>query len=207
MKRCGKCGVTKPLTEFYVSKSKGKPHSYCRPCLSAYRKRWDRENPEEVRAIKRRYREAHREQVREEKRRYYAAHREKMREQQRVWRELNPDRVMARNQASAEKRRWQALARDHGLTPDAFLELWRQQDGRCAICRRQLAARAMSRKEAGSAGSPQSHVDHCHKTGRIRGLLCLHCNHGLGNFRDDVAALRRAAEYLEDPPAFASPSP
>lgn len=55
------------------------------------------------------------------------------------------------------------------------------QYGLCAIC---LAARP-------------AHVDHCHNTGRVRGVLCFNCNSGLGLLRDDPAAVRRAAAYLE----------
>lgn len=40
------------------------------------------------------------------------------------------------------------------------------------------------------------HIDHCHTTGDVRGLLCQQCNHGLGNFQDRVAVLNRASEYL-----------
>lgn len=59
------------------------------------------------------------------------------------------------------------------------------QDYRCAICREtHLVPRAMC-------------VDHCHATGRVRGLLCNACNLGLGHFKDDPHRLREAAAYVE----------
>ena len=41
-------------------------------------------------------------------------------------------------------------------------------------------------------------IDHCHKTGKVRGLLCKHCNHGLGKFKDDVNLLKIAIDYLNN---------
>jgi hypothetical protein len=61
------------------------------------------------------------------------------------------------------------------------------QKGRCAIC--------FSESAGGRCG--KFAVDHCHKTGRVRGLLCAICNYVLGLLRDDPAAFRRAAAYLE----------
>lgn len=64
------------------------------------------------------------------------------------------------------------------------------QDGRCAICRKpeSLTFKGRTRRLA---------VDHCHGTGKVRGLLCAHCNQALGKFDDEPSVLRRAAEYLE----------
>lgn len=41
-------------------------------------------------------------------------------------------------------------------------------------------------------------VDHCHKTNKIRGLLCINCNNGLGAFKDNVFSLNRAIQYLKE---------
>lgn len=59
-----------------------------------------------------------------------------------------------------------------------------RQEGRCAICGRDLKP------------GRGTHVDHCHRTGAVRGLLCSKCNPALGLFEDNVDALIRAAEYL-----------
>jgi Recombination endonuclease VII len=85
----------------------------------------------------------------------------------------------------AQRRR---LKRDYGLTVDQYNELMRAQEGCCKICK--------------SHYSDQHHgtlcVDHNHKTGQVRGLLCGSCNRALGLFGDDPALLTRAAFYLLD---------
>ncbi|MGW0245086.1 endonuclease VII domain-containing protein [Nocardia goodfellowii] len=85
------------------------------------------------------------------------------------------------------------LLETYGITADEYWALYEAQDGRCYICRRPR------RKDAKKLS-----VDHCHKTGRIRGLLDQRCNRDvLGYFRDDVTAFERGKEYLTNPPAFA----
>lgn len=80
----------------------------------------------------------------------------------------------------------------YGLDASAFAALLEKQHGTCAICRVLLAG--------GSAAGHGLAVDHCHTTGRVRGLLCNHCNRGLGLFHDDPAALLAAAGYLTKEP-------
>lgn len=74
----------------------------------------------------------------------------------------------------------------YGLTDTEYQTLLAAQDGRCAIC---------GVDQPGGKGA--WHVDHCHDSNKIRGLLCHHCNVGLGHFKDDPVRLRAAAVYLE----------
>jgi len=81
------------------------------------------------------------------------------------------------------------LKRDFGITPEEYERLLALQGGRCAICERRPRARRLA-------------VDHDHGTGEVRGLLCTRCNHKLiGAASESAAILRRAARYLEAPPA------
>ena len=85
----------------------------------------------------------------------------------------------------------QYIEKTYGITAEEYEALYRAQGGKCAICRRATGA---VRRLA---------VDHDHKTGEVRGLLCKPCNrYGLGMFaRDDATVFDRAAAYLRNPPA------
>jgi hypothetical protein len=78
-----------------------------------------------------------------------------------------------------------ALSRIYGLTAEQYDELFQAQGGCCAICRHQFTGE-----------DRDTNVDHCHATGRVRGLLCLPCNTGIGLFKDDITLLQRALEYV-----------
>lgn len=96
---------------------------------------------------------------------------------------------MRRWRATPKGREWQRrqnLRRQHGLTLEQYETMLGQQSGGCAIC--------------GVGNPPTLAVDHNHKTGKIRGLLCAKCNTGLGGFRDDTSLLCRAIAYLKEQP-------
>ena len=78
------------------------------------------------------------------------------------------------------------LRRTFNLTLEQYAELYDTQEGKCAICKK----KQVEHKNALS-------VDHCHSTGKVRGLLCDKCNLGLGLFQDDVESLERAVYYLK----------
>lgn len=61
-----------------------------------------------------------------------------------------------------------------------------EQNGRCRICQKTITF-------GGRAGAK---VDHCHSTGKVRGILCSICNTALGSFKDNTEALARAIKYL-----------
>jgi hypothetical protein len=85
-----------------------------------------------------------------------------------------------------DKARDTDLRRKYNLSLDDYESLYEEQGGSCVIC--------------GLRGSKVSRqtlfIDHCHKTGLVRGLLCHHCNSGLGYFRDDPLLLKKAQWYL-----------
>jgi hypothetical protein len=91
---------------------------------------------------------------------------------------------------SQEAQRHYGLKRYYGLTGEQYGAMLAEQKGVCAICGKPETT------VVGAGVKPLS-VDHCHDTNRIRGLLCHHCNHGLGHFMDSPAALRAAADYIE----------
>ncbi len=76
------------------------------------------------------------------------------------------------------------ILREYGLTPEQHATMLRQQGYVCAICKRV--------NENGKALA----VDHDHKTGEVRGLLCFRCNMGLGYFQDSPGLLTHAGQYL-----------
>lgn len=70
----------------------------------------------------------------------------------------------------------------YNITPAVFFQMVEDQDGQCAICAVKLGRNL--------------HIDHCHKSGKVRGLLCSRCNTGLGSFMDSAGRLASARDYL-----------
>lgn len=80
------------------------------------------------------------------------------------------------------------LKAQYGISEADYASMLEAQNSTCAICQRPP-----------NAGTSLC-VDHCHASGRIRGLLCHACNKGIGFMRDDVKRLEAALDYLRQPP-------
>lgn len=117
------------------------------------------------------------EKVRKKNRRWLKANAKKNGSYQKKWRVQNP-------QSYRDQRFKSRLKIEYGMTLEDFKLLLAGQGGKCAVCRKKLAR------------NRHTHVDHDHKTGKVRGILCSGCNLGLGHFKENREALLAAAAYL-----------
>lgn len=110
-----------------------------------------------------------------------------------AWQEANRERHLANLRRRRQRPEVKARERDghlrrkFGITSETYDAMLKKQRGRCAICRRKPTP------------GISLHVDHEHRTKRVRGLLCFKCNNALGDFRDSEAMLLNALEYLAPP--------
>jgi len=116
---------------------------------------------------------------------------EKVKARVKQWQQDNADRLNAYQRARradpAVKQRERAghLKRKFGITQEQYEQMLAEQRGGCAICG--------DPPEEGKA----LHVDHDHDSGAVRALLCVRCNNGLGQFKEDLNLLDRARRYLD----------
>lgn len=154
-------------------------------------RRWAKANPERVKAIKKRWYARNKEKVHAERRAYRDANRQKLDAAKRAWEKANPEMVAmqaARKRLKSMNAKINIGLRHHyDVTLGAYEEILRLQGGVCAICNGRPSTKRSSRL----------FVDHDHKTGRVRALLCYRCNAGLGYFLESPANFRRAIAYLE----------
>lgn len=103
------------------------------------------------------------------------------RQRRKEYREANPEKVRQIAKRSHARR---YIERVYDISPAEFEALRCSQNNACAICCEPFSE------------SVRLNVDHCHKTGQVRGLLCWPCNTGIGKLKDSAELLARAAAYL-----------
>lgn len=80
------------------------------------------------------------------------------------------------------------LKTTYGITPEEYEELLEKQNHACALCNNERSGPMRIRLA----------IDHCHETGRIRGLLCQRCNWAIGQLGDNEEALKNALDYIKE---------
>ncbi|MER8008763.1 endonuclease VII domain-containing protein [Streptomyces sp. NPDC094149] len=172
-KRCVRCGETKPLAAFARRRSNldGRQR-HCRDCAADYHRTRQQNLGRKVRP-KMEVPEGHKFCLKcGEVKPWSEWHRNA----------TASDGLSTRCKACrAVEGRARHLKRQYGLTEADRDEMVAGQMGLCVICLK----------------APAVHVDHCHKTGKVRGVLCFNCNSAIGKLGDDPDAVRRAAAYLE----------
>jgi hypothetical protein len=96
--------------------------------------------------------------------------------------------IKRRQNYDADRNTNSLLKSKYGITLAEYDAMAKKQDGKCAICE--------SAEPKGNGA--RFAIDHSHKTGKVRGLLCGPCNTAIGKFQDDIAILQSAIEYLRD---------
>lgn len=166
----------------------------------------DEEKLIKQREYSRKYREKNREKERERQRKAKSLlDRKVVNAYAKEWRNKNKDRInsekkerLKNDKEYAEKVRSRDRSRPreqiknnrlksvYGISLEAFNKKILEQNSKCAICGSAF----------GDKLKRSLHVDHCHKTNKVRGLLCSNCNLGLGSFRDSIELLEIAISYL-----------
>jgi hypothetical protein len=83
------------------------------------------------------------------------------------------------------------LRRLYGITPEDYYQMLQEQNHTCAIC-----GVHQSDLKSTATGRDVFRIDHCHNTGKVRGLLCDSCNVGLGHMKENVDFLNNMIDYI-----------
>jgi hypothetical protein len=141
------------------------------------------------------YYEAHKEEYKARHKAYWAANKQEQHKHMAVWYEANKEQVRAYQKDYYSEHKVEHYARHrrnglkskYGLTVAEWDALFEAQGHKCGIC---------GTTSVGN-GKRSWHTDHSHVDNKVRGILCPHCNHMLGNAKDNPDTLRVAAAYLE----------
>lgn len=101
------------------------------------------------------------------------------------YREQNKEKIKAQKLESREYQRIRRLKKVYNLSVEEYDSLIEQQGNKCKVCEVSFEENWIN-------------IDHCHSTGKIRGLLCVCCNLALGGAKDDINILNKLINYLEE---------
>lgn len=170
-KVCTKCRLELPLNKFSKNKKRNDGlESICKNCKNKYMQKWYKNNKELVSNYNKKYRKINSFELNKKNK---------------EWCDKNVEAIK-------KYRHEQDIKFLYGITREQYNQMLEQQNGVCAICgKEESTCHGITKKITNLA------VDHNHKTGKVRGLLCSYCNKALGGFKDNEEFLIKAIEYLK----------
>lgn len=173
-KVCSGCGQNLLLSEYHNRTTK--TTCRCKSCANAYTRKLAQRPNQRLANIARskKYREENKELMVEVSKQNWKKRKQRKQHD-----------VIYKNNL-ADSKYWSSIKARYGITKDEYIAMLSKQENKCKIC------------GIDNGVNKRLAVDHCHATGKIRGLLCVACNLGLGYFRDNPEALRSAALYLSE---------
>jgi hypothetical protein len=132
---------------------------------------------------------------------YYKENTQKVLNRAKKWKQDNPDKVSesCKKYRNKEKEYWDTrqaeyyMKTKYGMTMDDYHRMLKEQGDKCDIC-------GISVEDYKKKSRIRFHIDHCHTTGLVRGILCGPCNTGLGSFKDSTTSLSNSITYLKKKP-------
>lgn len=177
MKICNKCKLEKDISNFNKDKTKKDGYrTICKKCTSIQVKIYRQNFPDKERLTKKKYRLKFKEKFSEYDKNYYIKNREK-----KLLREKN------RNLLNKEKQQAYRLKFKYDLSIEQYNDILKRQNYKCAICNCPVEQ---------SGRWKRLYVDHNHKTGQLRELLCNKCNTTLGLINEDINILNNMINYI-----------
>lgn len=168
MKPCSICKKEKELSDFYAYQK-----YTCKVCWRIKCKEYRQNNPEKFK---------------QSQRAQYLKKREERIQKAKIYKEKNPEREkinkLKRLQKNPRYYRAIDLKSKYNLTLDEYDKMILLQDNKCAICKNEFLK-----------GYP--YVDHCHSTGKTRGILCMGCNTSLGLLKENISILKSMIKYIK----------
>jgi len=177
-KTCVRCLKEKPIDEFYKRSTHKDGHmSWCKLCVSEHGKIYFQEHKEEARQRQKLYHAKNHDKLLKYSQEYRSTHKKEMASHSKKYKKNNPEYV--------KEYQLNALLNRYKITQEKYDSMYEEQNYCCAICG--VNEKTLNKKLC---------VDHDHKSGKVRGLLCNNCNFAIGAMKDDPTILENAIAYL-----------
>jgi hypothetical protein len=170
--------------------------------IAAYRKEYRENNKEKIASYHREYRKKNPEKIAARNKAYQQteAYKKNRRIYIKQYRAKNKENIVAQVSAHyyKNKKHKVAVAREriYGITPEDYDTMLKEQNHKCKIC--SIKFNNNYNQESKIDYAHLQHLDHCHTTKKVRGILCPFCNLGLGHFKNSPERITTAINYLKE---------